>query len=292
MGFQDDTRVARFRILRHPYSTMRLFLLLLLILIWDSAAVAMTAPRLIAHRGASHDAPENTLAAIQLAWKQGADGVEVDLHLTKDNHVVCIHDPDTRSVANRRLVVRESTLEELQALDVGSKHDAKFRGERIPTLQEVLGNIPEGKFAYLDLKAGPEIVAPLLRILNASQLDADQIVFLAFDDGLIRKIKSTAPQYKVQWLCRVRKTPILGTLRPSLDSILATLHESGADGLASRHSDVSDEFIRSILGHGFEHHVWTVNNPEQARRFHQLGTRSIITSSPAELRNIFETTTP
>ncbi|MDA1056051.1 MAG: glycerophosphodiester phosphodiesterase family protein, partial [Planctomycetota bacterium] len=75
---------------------------------------------IIAHRGGSHDAPENTLAAFRLAFEQGADGIEGDFYLTRDNRIVCIHDADTKRVADKTLVVAESSLAELKRLDVGS----------------------------------------------------------------------------------------------------------------------------------------------------------------------------
>lgn len=74
---------------------------------------------IIAHRGASHDAPENTLPAYKLAWQQGADGIEGDFRLTADGQIVCLHDPSTGRVGDRDLVVSESTLAELRQADMG-----------------------------------------------------------------------------------------------------------------------------------------------------------------------------
>ena len=76
-------------------------------------------PLVVAHRGASRDAPENTLAAFKLAWEQGADAIEGDFLLTKDNKIVCIHDKSTGRLADRKLIVKESTLSQLRELDVG-----------------------------------------------------------------------------------------------------------------------------------------------------------------------------
>ncbi|MFV2065815.1 MAG: glycerophosphodiester phosphodiesterase family protein, partial [Pirellulales bacterium] len=97
---------------------------------------------IVGHRGASHDAPENTLAAFQLAWQRGADGVEGDFYLTSDGHIVCIHDADTERVAGEKLIVAESTLADLRQLDVGAWKGERWRGEKIPTLEEVLATVP------------------------------------------------------------------------------------------------------------------------------------------------------
>ena len=93
---------------------------------------------IIAHRGASFDAPENTLAAFRLAWDEGADGVEGDFMLTADGQIVCFHDVDTQRVAGTARSSSESTFAELASLDVGSWKGARWRGERIPSLADVL----------------------------------------------------------------------------------------------------------------------------------------------------------
>src|SRR4051812_19201695 len=117
--------------------------------------VALGVVQIIAHRGASHDAPENTLAAVRLAWAQHADAVEVDVHLTRDWRLAVIHDPDTRRTGDEVCVVADSTLAELQRLDVGQWKDPRFAGERIPTLEDVFGSVPDGKRTFVELKSGP-----------------------------------------------------------------------------------------------------------------------------------------
>ncbi|MEM7392442.1 MAG: glycerophosphodiester phosphodiesterase family protein [Verrucomicrobiota bacterium] len=97
-------------------------------------------PIVVAHRGASKDAPENTLPAFNLAWEQGADAIEGDFHLTADDKIVCIHDRDTEEVASVKKIVRQSTLAELKRLDVGSWKGKQWADTRIPTLAEVFEN--------------------------------------------------------------------------------------------------------------------------------------------------------
>src|SRR5262245_4724666 len=93
---------------------------------------------IVAHRGASYDAPENTLASLKLAWEQKADASEFDVFLSKDGKIVVIHDADTKRTAGVDKKVVSQTLDELRALDVGSWKNAKFKGEKIPTLDEML----------------------------------------------------------------------------------------------------------------------------------------------------------
>ncbi|NIL97886.1 MAG: hypothetical protein GTO53_09115, partial [Planctomycetales bacterium] len=145
--------------------------LALFCLLWMHAQVitagALAAePLIVAHRGASGDAPENTIEAFQLAWQQGADAIEGDFHLSQDGQVVCIHDKDTQRTAGQALIVAESSLEDLRKLDVGSFFGPRYSGARIPTLAEVLATVPQGKKIYLDIKCGAAIVPPMLEQLK------------------------------------------------------------------------------------------------------------------------------
>ena len=127
---------------------------------------------IVAHRGASFDAPENTVAAIKLAWEQKADAAEFDVFLSKDGKIVVIHDADTKRTAGVDRKVADTTLEELRKLDVGKWKDAKFAGEKIPTLEEMLATVPAGKRVFIEVKCGPEIVPELDRVLKASEAQA------------------------------------------------------------------------------------------------------------------------
>jgi len=123
---------------------------------------------IVAHRGASRDAPENTLPAFKLAWQQGADAIEGDFHLTKDGKIVCLHDYDTKRVSGVKRVIKDTTLDELRALDAGAWFKPEWKGTRLPTFAEVAATVPaSGKF-YIEVKCGPEIVPVLLRELAAT----------------------------------------------------------------------------------------------------------------------------
>ena len=111
---------------------------------------------IIAHRGASHDAPENTLAAIRLAWQQEADAVEVDVQLSKDGKLVVIHDDNTKRSGRFARKVNAQTLDELRKLDVGRWKGKRWAGEKIPTLAAVLATVPDGKRLFVEFKCGPD----------------------------------------------------------------------------------------------------------------------------------------
>ena len=241
-------------------------------------------PLIVAHRGASFDAPENTLPAFKLAWEMGADAVEGDFLLTKDGHIVCVHDKKTKKVADQNLEVVQSTLKELQALDVGSWKDDKFRGTRIPPLTEVFATVPKGKKIFVEVKCGPEIIPALTGEIDRSGLSHDQVVLICFNAEVIRKFKKVKPKHKAYWLCSFRKKK--GVLTPDLKTILDTLKSTGADGLDS-HFSIPDEFSQAVLDAGYEWHTWTVNDPDMAKELVQRGVHSITTDRPQLLLRSF-----
>lgn len=257
------------------------------ILLFTGQFIPAVEPLVVAHRGASGEAPENTIPAFELAWKQGADAIEGDFHLTKDGQVVCIHDGNTKKVAGENLVVKNSTLAELKRLDVGGKKGASFGGTHIPTIAEVFETIPSKKKIYIEIKCGLEIVTPLLQEVVKSNLEKEQIVFICFDANVIRAIKVKAPKFKAYWLCSLKKNQG-GAVIPSLKSALATLREVKADGMSSSRDGVDDRFIAGLQRGGFEHHVWTVNDARTAQWFLDRGTRSVTTDFPGRIKDALE----
>ncbi len=243
---------------------------------------------IIAHRGASHVAPENTLAAFRLAWEQDADGIEGDFQLSRDGHIVCIHDETTLRTAGMNLQVADSTLEELKNLDVGQWKDRKFSGERIPTLQEVIATMLSGKRIIIELKVGPEIVAPMHRILSASKLLPQQILVVSFNEETIAESKRLMPGIKSHWLTRFSPEDDAGPpWTPTAKSIGQTISRIQADGLGSqaRRTVVDEKFIHTLDAAGVtEFHVWTVDDPADALYFQSLGACSITTNRPEFIR--------
>ena len=170
-------------------------------------------PLIVAHRGASFDAPENTLPAFELAWEQGADAIEGDFLLTIDNQIVCIHDKTTKRLAEQNLVVAESTLEQLKTLDVGSWKNKKYAGTQIPTISEVFATVPKGKIFFVEVKCGPEIIPYLIKEIKKSDLKMDQVRLICFNKEVIKVFKETVPDYKAFWLTGFKKRMDRGSLR-------------------------------------------------------------------------------
>lgn len=240
--------------------------------------------RIIAHRGASWDAPENTIAAFKLGWEQGADAVELDVFLTADGHIVAIHDRDTERITGTSLVVAESSLEQLRQLDAGAWKDEQWAGERIPTLPEVFAIVAPGGHLLVELKTGPEIVAPLVEVFEASGLEAGQLTVIAFNHDTITEAKRQLPEVTCHWLVSSRAQP--GTDEPApVGWMIERALEAGSDGLNIHHGFPIDRgFVRQVHEAGLALYVWTVNDLPTARALVEAGVDGITTDRPAFLR--------
>ena len=251
-------------------------------------------PLIIAHRGASAQAPENTLPAFQLAWKQGADGIESDFQLTKDGHIVCFHDKDTKRLAGQQLAIADATLEELRQLDVGSIQPQareralrswsgdQYKGTRIPTIAEVFATVPAGKKIFIEIKCGPEIIDSLLRELASSGLTHEQVIVICFDSALLKSFKERDPKWQTAWLCSFDKRAN-GKPRIAPAKVIKTLKEIKALALMSGGGDVDKDLLDKIRTAGIEHYVWTINDPNLAATYRDQGVDAIITDVPAEM---------
>ena len=242
-------------------------------------------PLIIGHRGASRDAPENTLESFRLAWKQGADGIEADFRLTADGRIVCMHDATTGRTTGVGLKVADTSLNDLRRLDAGDWKGAAWSGALIPTLDEVLAAIPHGTWFFIEIKSGAEIIPHLERVLRASGLSPERIRLLSFSSDLIAELKQRLPDWHTCWLCDYRHTLLNNIWLPSRKHVLDTLNRSGAAGLASANRPFLDrDLVEEIKGLGKEIHVWTVDRLPAAQRLRALGVDSIMTNRPGWLR--------
>ncbi|MBC8221984.1 MAG: glycerophosphodiester phosphodiesterase [Gammaproteobacteria bacterium] len=230
---------------------------------------------IIAHRGISFDLPENSLPAFNASWDKGVDGIEGDFHLTKDGAIVCIHDDDTQRVCNQKLIVKDSTLEELKQLNLSHKI-SKNSKVKIPTLAEVLNVLPFGKKIFIEIKCGIEIIKPLIKELSQSEIYAEQAVIISFDERVIKTFKSAAPNYKAYWLY---------SYEPDCDfnKILDVMNDIKADGFSSDNED-SKFLIDKIIDAGFEYHSWTIDDLDIANKLIGWRVQSITTNNPDQIQ--------
>jgi glycerophosphoryl diester phosphodiesterase len=254
-------------------------------LLLDSTFFAQ-AQMITAHRGASYDAPENTIAAFELAWKQGADAIEGDFYLSADNKIVCIHDKDTERTAGTKLLVESTSLQDLRTLEYGSWKDDSYRGEPIPTLDQVLATVPEGKTFVIELKSDVRIVPILVDELQRLRAPLRSLLIISFDASSIAKCKELLPNVKAHWLTSFK----LGQrvkMTPTAKEIATVVRETKADGVGMK-ADVAvidQPFINELIEVGCpEFHVWTIDDADDAKYFQSIGAMGITTNRPAFLR--------
>jgi glycerophosphoryl diester phosphodiesterase len=233
--------------------------------------------KIVAHRGASHLAPENTLASVDLAWQLGADAVEVDVHLTRDRRIVAIHDETTDRTAGLHLEVAATHSSHLRRLDVGRHKHPRFTGERIPYLEEVLQTVPPGRQLFVEIKCGPDILPPLVETITGSG-KRSQIVIIGFDLGTMKAAKKMMPDVPAYWLCDKR------LLRSYSRAIAQKAKASGVDGLDVHWSGITRRFIRTVKAAGLRLYIWTVDDPAQAVRLRVMGVDGITTNRPGRLK--------
>ncbi|MSS99876.1 MAG: glycerophosphodiester phosphodiesterase [Pedosphaera sp.] len=250
-----------------------------------SLATVVSALDIIAHRGASHDAPENTLAAFKLGWQQRADAVELDIWLTKDGKIICLHDANTKRTTGVMKQVGESTLDQLRALDAGAWKDPKWKGEKLPTLAEVLALIPEGKRLVIEIKCGIEVLPALERDIHASGRPAAQLVIISFKRDVCVKAKKIFPQIPVLFLASFKQDKETGAWTPPPDELIRKAKSGGLDGINLGYKGPIDAaFVKKARAAGLKFYVWTVNDTEAARTLVAAGVDGITTDRPEWLR--------
>ena len=233
---------------------------------------------IIAHRGESFDAPENTLAAINRAWEKGAKCVEVDIHLTKDNHIVVIHDYDTLRVSGEKKIIKKSTFEEIKRLKIISEIGGKQYCERIPLLKEVLQTVPSNGKIIIEIKSDKAILKELEMQLSKSGLKDHQIEIIAFDFELLALAKLIMPQYKMLWLLDLdyKKAPLFTFInKQKIITKVITHNLDGVNVWAGRLLNI--KFISKFKNSGLLVYCWTVNDLEHAQKLLKAGIDGITT---------------
>lgn len=242
---------------------------------------------LIAHRGESVDAPENTLPAYRTAVDRGF-GFECDIYLSKDGRCFTFHDRDlsrTTAGANTNRCA-DVTWDEVSKLDVGGWgkwKGSKFEGTRPALLEEVLDLARQDRKIYVEIKVGPEIVPYVKKVFAASaKASLESVLFISFNARTCAELKKQMPDYAVYFLLSTGKSPD----RPwTADEIVSRLKELGADGIDIRFDPrVHDAaFVKTVHDAGYSFHVWTVDEPELMKKAFAAGADTLTTNCAQKL---------
>lgn len=235
---------------------------------WESA----NTPLIFAHRGASHDAPENTLSAFGLAMAQKADGIELDVQLSADGWPVVIHDFTADRTTNGSGKVADLSLADLQALTIEGN-------EKIPTLDDIFESFGP-KFVYnIEIKdlslRNHGLEAAIADRIEAYHLE-DNVIISSFNPFSLKRFRKSAPSHIPRALLRDR-----GLVRFS--SIL-----NDGDGDNPHYSLVDERYMAWAKRHGYKIIAWTVDDPDEALRLSNLGVHGLITNKPGLLRSTLE----
>ncbi|WP_207436160.1 glycerophosphodiester phosphodiesterase [Sabulibacter ruber] len=237
----------------------------------------------IAHRGASGIAPENTLPAIKKALETSADFIEIDVHQSKDGQVVVIHDPTVDRTTNGTGRVADLTLAELKKLDAGIKFDSSFTDVRIPTLAQVLRTVKGKKKLLIELKKGEEeyyqgLEENTIKVIRENRAQ-DWCVLQSFYDPVLERIWQAdfvIPTHKLM----VGKIPFLpiyidhelkfGNLDRYSEATAINIHRYFA----------SKALIKKLHGQGFKTFIWTEDKPQNIQSLFDLGADGVMTNHP------------
>ncbi len=226
-----------------------------------------------AHRGASADSPENTMASVREAVAQGADWVEIDVQESSDGVVMVVHDSDLKKLAGVGSKIWEQTADELRAVDIGSKFDPRFAGERVPTLAEVL-EFCKGKIRVnIELKYyghDQQLEQRVVDLVEAAGMQDDVVIMSLKLEG-VEKLKAIRPDWKAGLLVAVA---------------VGDLTKLDVDFLAVNLKLATRALIRRAHDRGMEVYVWTVNDPVSMSTMLGRGADNLITDKPAKLRSV------
>jgi glycerophosphoryl diester phosphodiesterase len=248
--------------------------LTLLIMLAAAASASNAQVSIIAHRGASWIAPENTVASARLAWEKKADAVEIDIYLSSDNKIIVIHDSNTKRTTGEDHVVSQTDSKVLRSLEAGSFKDEKYRGEKLPFLSEIIKTVPGGKELVVEIKCKSEILPYLEKAVRRYQ---NKIIFtfICFDFQTIADTKKTFPSNSCYWLCSNAEL---------LDKTFSQVGPAGLEGVSLSWSIINEDVVKKAADLGLEVYSWTVNDADEARRLIGLGVEGITTDRPGWLR--------
>ncbi len=229
--------------------------------------------KLIAHRGASAHAPENTMAAFRLALEMGARAIELDVHQTRDGRLAVIHDDDLKRVAGLRRRVRDMDWKDLASRDVGSWFAPKFAAERVPSLEEVLDLVAGRAELHVEIKAGsrrhPGIEERVVSLLKRRQA-RDWAVVSSFDHACLFRVRELDADARIGYL--------LGTT--SMKRALAEIGRLRGESLHMSRSQAGPWKIARAHEAGLALLAYTVNKKKDMMRLEKMGVDGVFSNAP------------
>ncbi len=240
-------------------------------------------PLIIAHRGASAEAPENTLAAFEAAARVGADGVELDVTICGSGDIVVIHDDTIDRTTNGSGRVRDMSLETLRLFDAGRWFDTHYEGQVIPTLADVLDLVGESMLVNIEIKStglkDEGLEDGVINLVRRRQI-VDRVLVSSFSPISLWRVRRRAPELRRALLTAPNMPLLLATGWPAAFVQPHALHP--------HYSQVDESYVQRAHNCGRQVNAWTVDDPDEMRRLYRMGVDGIITNHPARLRTVLE----
>lgn len=239
-------------------------------------------PLVVAHRGASMEAPENTLPAYIKAWDQGVDAIELDVRETKDKRLICIHDDSLGRVSESEYTVSQETLTALKTIDVGGFRSKKFANTYIPQLKEAFDCKPKKSKIFVEIKPSKISFNELNEMVETDVMSKLNTHFLGFYPNVVKAL--------------IKRFDIPATLSiiPAFfdydyEKISSLLEKSKSFGISQQiDSKKSMNLIKKFKEEGKYCITWTVNNKKYMRGLIELGVDAIITDNPKKLLKVIK----
>lgn len=242
---------------------------------------------LVGHRGAMGHAPENTMASFRKAREMGSEFVECDVHISKDGKCIVIHDESVERTTDGQGLIRDLTLSQIRKLDAGSWAAKEFKGERVPTLQDLLlwAKLHTSRRGFqmgiaIEIKNEPvrydRIEERVIKAVEDCGMES-RVILISFDHGVVKRAKAVNSKISAGIL-----------YNRSIEDPLRRARELGADALFPRRHLVTKDLVRKAHARGLAVATWTVNDPREMRKLLSYKIDAIASNYPDRLNRILE----
>jgi glycerophosphoryl diester phosphodiesterase len=247
---------------------------------------------IVSHRGASGHAPEHTLFSYELGTKMHGDYIEVDLQMTKDGHLIAMHDVRVDRTTNGTGWIKETTLSEIKKLDAGSWFNEKYpqfakqeyAGLTVPTLEEVFQKFGNTRSYYIETKSPdvyPGMENELMRLVNLYKINKDKLLVQSFSTDSLKTMHDLDPSIKLVQLLSYRSNAVISQAEIEEFKTYAT-------GLGANQVYLNEEYVKQVTDSGLELHAYTVNDKARMQQLIDWGVTGMFTNFPDLLHEVMK----
>jgi glycerophosphoryl diester phosphodiesterase len=244
----------------------------------------------VSHRGASAYAPEHTIASYDMGEKLHGDYIEIDLQMTKDGHLIAMHDVTLDRTTNGTGSVKDYTLNEIKQLDAGSWFNekypyaskAEYEGLKVPTLEEVFKKFGKNNSYYIETKSPdvyPGMEKELLRLVDKYKINKEKLLVQSFSSQSLKVMNELDPSIKLVQLI---------SYKANAEITEAEIKEikQYAMGIGPNHTYLNEEYVQKVVNSGLELHPYTVNDKERMKQLINWGVTGMFTNHPDLLHDV------